>query len=159
LRVITPQVQQAVISMQNIANTRLADLELYFARSLGFALATLGLIVLFFTGIVPIGSAAEPITVEDNDPRAPYAGPLLLVTTLFHTLSTIYCYTRYSNSGQTGYVLGSLAYGALACFGGWCSMFGFSSRVSARTGEDKRTSGFLFPNTSAYDKKADKKVR
>lgn len=38
-------------------------------------------------------------------------------------------------------------------------MFGFSSRVSARTGEDKRTSGFLFPNTSAYDKRADRKAR
>jgi len=97
--------------------------------------------------------------MEDDDPRAPYAGPILLVTTLFHFTSTIYCYVRYTNSGQTGYVLGALGYGAVACLGGWCSMFGFSSRVSARTGEDKRTSGFLFPNTRAYDKRADKKAR
>lgn len=122
-------------------------------------MAILALIVLFFTGIVPIGPAAEPLTTDDNDPRAPYASPILLVTTLFHAISTIYCYVRYTTSGQAGYVLGALAYGGLSCLGGWCSMFGFSSRVSARTGEDKRTSGFLFPNTSAYDKKADKKVR
>lgn len=115
--------------------------------------------VLFLTGLVPIGAAGEPITLDEADPRAPYAGPILLITTLFHGMSTIYCYMRYANVGQTGYMLGAAIYGALACFGGWCSLFGFSSRVSARTGEDKRTSGFLFPNTSAYDKKADKKGR
>jgi len=115
--------------------------------------------VLFLTGLVPIGAAGEPITLDEADPRAPYAGPILLITTLFHGVSAIYCYTRYANVGQTGYMLGAAIYGALACFGGWCSLFGFSSRVSARTGEDKRTSGFLFPNTSAYDKKADKKGR
>lgn len=136
------------------------DLELYFGRSLGFALSTLALSALFFTGSVPIStSASEPISLEDNDPRAPYAGPILLVTTLFHTVSTVYCYVAYTTSGQTGYVLGVVGYGGLACLGGWCVMFGFTSRVSARTGEDKRTSGFLFPNTAAYDKKADRKSR
>lgn len=136
------------------------DLELYFSRSLGFALGTISLIILFFTGLIPIStSASEPISLEDNDPRAPYAVPILQVTTLFHVSSAIYCYTRYSNSGQSGYVLGAIGYGGLALFGAWAIMFGSSSRVSSKTGEDKRTSSFMFPNKSAYDKKADFKSR
>lgn len=85
--------------------------------------------------------------------------PILQVTTLFHILSTIYCYTKYLSTGQSGFILGLIGYGGLSCVGGWSVLFGFTSRVSARTGEDKRTSGFLFPNTAAYDKKADRKLK
>lgn len=134
--------------------------EVYFARSLGFALMILVLIALLFTGTIPITkTASEPISLEENDPKAPYASPILMVTTLFHTMSSIYCYARYLNTSQTGFLLGLLGYGGLSLAGGWSVLFGFTSRVSARTGEDKRTSGFLFPNTSAYDKKADKKLK
>lgn len=135
------------------------DVELYFARSLGFALTALSLISLFFTGAVPIPTSSEAIRLEDNDTQAQYAGAVLLVVSSFHFFSTIYCYTRYANTYQSGYILGAIGYGGLTLLGGWCTMFGFTSRVSARTGEDKRTSGFLFPNANSYDKKADKKVR
>lgn len=136
------------------------DLEVYFGRSLGFALAILALMVLFLTGTIPVStSVSEPISLEDNDPKAPYALPVLYITALMHTLSNIYCYTRYVNSGQSGYLLGAIGYGALACLGAWNLVFGGSSRVSARTGQDKRTSSFLFPNSQAYDKKADPKTR
>lgn len=116
--------------------------------------------VLFLTGTIPVStSVSEPISLEDNDPKAPYALPVLYITSLMHTLSTLYCYTRYTNSAQSGYLLGAIGYGGLACLGAWNVIFGGSSRVSARTGEDKRTSGFLFPNANAYDKKADFKSR
>lgn len=156
--ILMPKLVTGLLAADEAHHT--SDLELYFSRSLGFALGTLALISLFFTGAVPIStSAAEPISLEDNDPRAPYAGPVLLVTSLFHVLTAIYAYVRYANTGQAGYILGAVGYGALACLGSWCIMFGFTSRVSARTGQDKRTSGFLFPNTSAYDKKADSKSK
>ena len=120
----------------------------------------MALMALFFTGTVPIATvASEPISLEDNDAKAPYANSVLLVMSLFEGMSTLYCYTRYANTGQSGFLLGAIAYGGLTLLGGWCVMFGFSSRVSARTGEDKRTSDFLFPNKSAYDKKADKKLK
>lgn len=136
------------------------DLELYFGRSLGFALGIISLMVLFLTGTIPVStSVSEPISLEDNDPKAPYALPVLYITSLMHVLSTLYCYTRYTWSAQTGYLLGAIGYGGLACLGAWNLFFGGSSRVSARTGEDKRTSGFLFPNANAYDKKADFKSR
>ena len=134
------------------------DVELYFARSLGFALIAISLMTLFFTGAVPIPTSSG-IRLEDNDSQAPYAEGILLVVSSFHLLSTLYCYTRYANTAQSGYILGAMGYGGLALLGGWCTMFGFTTRVSARTGEDKRTSDFLFPNASAYDKKADKKVK
>ncbi|KAK5096834.1 hypothetical protein LTS08_007324 [Lithohypha guttulata] len=156
--ILTPKLVVNLLAVDESHHT--SDIEVYFARSLGFALTILAIIVLFFTGTVPIStSVSQPISLEENDSRAPYAMPVIQATTLFHLLSTIYCYTRYLNSGQTGYILGLIGYGGLACAGAWSVLFGFTSRVSARTGEDKRTSGFLFPNTAAYDKKADRKLK
>ena len=102
----------------------------------------------------------EPITLEDSDPKAPYAVPIVIVTELFHAVSLIYCYIRYMSSGQAGFVLGAVGYGVLASMGMWCILFGLSGgRVSSRTGADKRTSGFPFANAEAYNKKQDVKMR
>ncbi|KIW12948.1 hypothetical protein PV08_08135 [Exophiala spinifera] len=136
------------------------ELEVYFSRSLGFALLLIALIVLFFTGTVPLSSSiTEPVSLEDNDPKAPYALPILRITTFFHALSMIYCYGRWINYRQTGYLLGTIGYAAMASFGLWCVVFGTSTgRVSKRTGADKRMAGFPFKNSSAYDKKKDRKM-
>lgn len=99
------------------------------------------------------------MSLEDTDPKAPYAIPILQVTTLFQFLAAVYAYTRYLNYGSTGYILGAVGYAGFAAAGAWSVIFGFTSRVSARTGEDKRTSSFLFPNDKAYDKKADLKSK
>ncbi|KAL2400963.1 hypothetical protein ABEF95_000392 [Exophiala dermatitidis] len=136
------------------------DVEVYFCRSLGFALTLVALIVLFFTGSIPLSSSiSEPVSLEDNDPKAPYAVPILRVTTLFHGLSMVYCYMRYVNYGQTGYILGAMGYGAIASLGLWCVVFGTSGgRISKRTGADKRMAGFPFKNASAYNKRKDRKM-
>jgi glutathione S-transferase len=90
---------------------------------------------------------------------APYAKPIVLVTTFFHCLSTIYCYMRYVNYSQSGYVLGALGYGGIACVGLWVCIFGDQkARRSKRTGADKRTSGFPFKNSAAYNKREDRKM-
>ncbi|KIV79974.1 hypothetical protein PV11_07512 [Exophiala sideris] len=136
------------------------DIEVYLSRSLGFALVLVALIVMFFTGSVPLSSSmSQPVSLEDSDPKAPYAVPIVTVTTLFHALSMIYCYMRWVNYRQTGYVLGAVGYGAMACVGLWCLIFGTSAkRLSKRTGADKRTAGFPFRNTMAYDKRKDRKM-
>lgn len=155
--IITPKV---IITMLASEVHNATEIELYFSRSLGFSLAILALIVLFFTGTIPLSSSiSEPISLEDNDPKAPYAVPLVRVMTLWHSISLIYCYVRYMNSAQTGYVLGALGYGAMAAIGLWIVLFGTTAgRLSKQTGADKRTTGFPFKNDKAYDKKKDRKM-
>jgi hypothetical protein len=140
--------------------TRSTDLETYFCRSLAFALLLVMTIMLFFTGSIPLSSSVtEPISLEDLDPKAPYAVPIVRVTALFHALFLIYCYIRYVNSGQLGFALGAAGYGLLAAMGMWCILFATSGgNISRVTGTDKRTSGFPFRNTKAYSKRRDKKV-
>ena len=116
--------------------------------------------MLFFTGTIPLSSSiTEPVSLEDNDPKAPYAVPIVRVMTLWHSISLIYCYMCYMNSGQVGYVLGALGYGSMAALGMWIVMFGTSGgRISKRTGADKRTAGFPFKNEAAYNKKRERKM-
>jgi hypothetical protein len=143
----------------------LADLEIYFARFLGLTLVLVAVIMLLLTGSIPLTStASEPISMQDSDPKAPYAVPVLRLTMAFHALATIYCYTTYVSSSsslslrQSGFMLGVVGYGALAAMGLWCVMFATSGgKISRRTGADKRTSGFPFRNERAYNKKVDKK--
>ena len=127
---------------------------------MGFALLMIAMVVVLFTGTIPFTSSIkEPISLEDNEPKAPYAGPIVLLTTLYYTLSFIYCYIRYVNYQQTGFVMGAIGYGIMAGFGLWAVIFGDTkARLSKRTGADKRTSGWPFKNTQAYDKKKDRKM-
>ena len=139
---------------------RRSDLETYFCRCTGYSLLLVATIMLFFTGSVPLSSSiSEPISMEDNDPKAPYALPIVRVTTIFHVISLIFCYMRFVNSGQVGFVLGAIGYGLLSAVGMWVLVFGTTaSRLSKRTGADKRTSGFPFKNSEAYNRKRDKKM-
>lgn len=115
--------------------------------------------MMLLTGSIPLTSAAaEPVSTEESDPKAPYAVPVLRLTMVFHSLATIYCYTTYLSSRQSGFMLGVVGYGSLAVMGLWCVLFATSKgKISRRTGADKRTSGFPFKNEKAYNKKIDKK--
>ncbi|KEF56078.1 uncharacterized protein A1O9_07659 [Exophiala aquamarina CBS 119918] len=159
---ISKQKQKQITCPELTDRLKIPDIEVYLSRSLGLSLSVLGVIVLFFTGTIPLSSSiAAPIASLDDstDPKASYAVPILRVTMLFHLLTAIYCYMRYVNVSQTGFLLGSAGYGALACMGMWCMVFGTGAgRTSKRTGADKRTTGFPFKNTSAYDKKKDRKM-
>lgn len=105
--------------------------------------------------------------MDGSDPKAPYAAPVLGLTTSFHALTAIYCYTSYYSShlfGSTqtgsGSMLGMVGYGSLAAMGLWCVLFASGrGRVSSRTGADKRTSGFPFKNVKAYNSKFDKRKK
>lgn len=67
---------------------------------------------------------------------------------------TIFCYARYSTSGQTAFILGAVGSGGLAAVGLWCILFASSSgRISRKTGADKRTSSFPFKNQESASSK------
>lgn len=133
-------------------------LETYFSRTLGFALLAIAVISVLMTGLIPLRTASEPISLSDADPKAPYAIPTILVTTVFHTVCSIYLYTWYSASGQAGFLLGLLGYAGLATLGLWYMMFGSGpGSISKRTGADKRTAGFPFKNVESDKKKVGKK--
>jgi len=118
------------------------------------------MIVMFFTGSIPLSSSiAEPVSLEDNDPKAPYAVPIVRITAVFHSLSGVYCYMRYVHVAHVAYILGTVGYGIMAAIGLWCVLFATSEgKLSKRTGADKRMAGFPFQNTNAYNKKRDKKM-
>ncbi|OLN88550.1 hypothetical protein CCHL11_01972 [Colletotrichum chlorophyti] len=136
-----------------LASTRLKKLtshkalEDYFARSLGFALLTLGLLVVTLSGAVPLAS-------EDQTPPgtvSPYANAALVLSSFHHASAAFYCYSRFLRTGQTAFVLGCLGSAALAVSGLWCLMFaGDKSRRSKKHGYDKDTSSFPFKNTESY---------
>ncbi|MCJ1252468.1 hypothetical protein MMC24_000274 [Lignoscripta atroalba] len=138
-------------------------LEVYFCRSLGITLITLGILTVLLTGSVPLTStfaesSSAAVSTDATDPKAPYAVPTLTLTASFHAASAFYAYTQYMKTGQTSFALSVVGFGSLAAMGLWVLLFGSSSgRISRKTGADKRTSGFPFSNAEASKKKAGRK--
>ncbi|KAI1119675.1 hypothetical protein F5Y14DRAFT_396140 [Nemania sp. NC0429] len=148
---------QAIISLLTIGDdpqapgTTPSGVEPYLARSLGLALLVLGLVTVVLTGSVPVGSSLD----SARDAPSPYVAAALFLTTLHHGAGAAYIWTRYTATGGAGYLLGFVGSAALAAFGMWCLLFGGEkARISRRTGADKRTSGFPFPNAEADRRKA-----
>ncbi|KAE8146063.1 hypothetical protein BDV25DRAFT_163239 [Aspergillus avenaceus] len=135
-----------------------SEMEVYFARALGFALLTVAVLTVMLTGSIPLSSVSEPVTTHDNDPKAPYAVPTLIVTSLFQGWSAFYAYTQYLSTGQTVFALGMTGYAVVAAIGLWCVLFASSNgKISRKTGADKRTAGFPFKNSEAAKKHAGKR--
>ncbi|KAF7589678.1 hypothetical protein BBP40_003970 [Aspergillus hancockii] len=151
--ITSPQIMTSLL----LDETRSAsEMEIYYARCLGFSLLTIAGLTVMLTGSIPLNSTvSEPVTTDDNDPKAPYAVPTLIVTSLFQGFSAFYAYTRYLESGQTAFALGMVGYAAVAAIGLWCVLFASSNgKISRKTGADKRTTGFPFKNTEAAKKHA-----
>ncbi|KAF2842105.1 hypothetical protein M501DRAFT_988369 [Patellaria atrata CBS 101060] len=138
-------------------------LEVYFSRSLGFSILTLGILAVLLTGSVPLSSRlteAGGTTTDPSDPKAPYALPTLSITLFWHTTEAFYCYGMYTQTGIFPFVLGAAISASFSAVGLWCILFASSDgRISRKTGADKRTSGFPFKNNNAASerKKASKK--
>ncbi|THC87799.1 hypothetical protein EYZ11_012757 [Aspergillus tanneri] len=112
------------------------------------------------TGSIPLTSSVvvEPVTAEDSDPKAPYAVPTLMVTTVSHSVSAFYAYSRWLASDQIAFGIGMVGYSVLAAVGLWCILFASSNgKISRKTGADKRTAGFPFRNQEAPKKHSGKK--
>lgn len=137
-----------------------AAMEIYYGRSLGLALITLAVIVAVLTGSVPLTtSVTEAVTTEESDPKAPYAVPTLILSTIFQGSCAFYAYTWYTFTGQAAFAVGVLGYTVVASIGLWCILFASShGRISRKTGTDKRTTGYPFANREAEKKHASKKL-
>ncbi|KAH7414486.1 hypothetical protein DE146DRAFT_37045 [Phaeosphaeria sp. MPI-PUGE-AT-0046c] len=132
-----------------------STLEVYFSRTLGFTLLSLGALTVLLTGSVPLSSRlSEGATTSTTDPKAPYALPTLTITAMFHAAYAFYCYTMWTETGVLSFSLGVLGSAFLAAIAGWCILFASSDgRISRKTGADKRTSGFPFKNSEAERRK------
>lgn len=115
----------------------------------------MALMTLIFTGTIPLTSSYA-ITDEDEDPKTPYAYPMLMITSAYHAAASAYAYLWFSSGGQAAFAIDMAVSGSLASAGLWCILFGTSEgKISKTTGADKRTSGFPFGNAEA-DKKRKK---
>ena len=119
----------------------------------------MAVLTIMLTGSIPLTSSiAEPVSTEDSDPKAPYALPTLMVTSIFHATSAFYAYTWYVSKGQAAFALAIAGYTIIASSGLWCVLFASShGKINRRTGADKRTAGFPFSNAEAAKKHAGKK--
>ncbi|EGX52885.1 hypothetical protein AOL_s00007g221 [Orbilia oligospora ATCC 24927] len=133
-------------------------LEVYFSRSLGFAVITIGLLTVLLTGSIPLKTSFADPSSSLEDPTAPYALPALIITATYHATVSFYCYTMWNETGNFGFGIATIMGTILAASGVWCVLFATSDgRISRKTGADKRTSGFPFKNVEADKRKAGKK--
>ncbi|KAG9253267.1 uncharacterized protein F5Z01DRAFT_658343 [Emericellopsis atlantica] len=143
-----------------------SSLEAYFARSLGFALLALGLIVVLLSGAVPLGSEVDGKIISHRDGSSkltqtapqnglsPYASAALTIAVLHHTAAACYTYSRYAWTGQTGFILGTIGSSFFAALGLYCIMFaGDKAMISRYHKFDQGTSGFPFKNKESYRSK------
>jgi hypothetical protein len=148
-------------------------LEVYFSRTLGFTLLTVGALTVLLTGSVPLSSRLNEgthllpsptsnqnlipkpgVTTSNTDPKAPYALPTLTITAIFHAVYAFYCYAMWTETGVMSFSLGTLGSTFFAAVAFWCILFASSNgRISRKTGADKRTSGFPFKNAEAEKRK------
>ena len=97
-------------------------------------------------------------TAEGGEPMAPYAGPTVMITSIFHAACASYTYSWYLSTGQTIFAVGMGPYVGLASIGLWRLLFASgSSGISRKTGVDMRMTRFPFKNVEADKKRREKK--
>ncbi|CRG84822.1 Putative acetyltransferase C18B11,09c [Talaromyces islandicus] len=100
------------------------DIETYLSRSLGLALLAIAMLVISLSGLLPLTSPTDAISVDETDARAPFATSTILITTLLHGALAFYNYTCYISSSQTALGLGMIGSTIVAATGVWCLLFG-----------------------------------
>ncbi|KAF4469767.1 hypothetical protein FALBO_3353 [Fusarium albosuccineum] len=135
-------------SLLRSENDSASILETYFARSLGFALLALALIVVILSGVLPLETSNE--SSEESAP-SPYATAAILISTLHHVSGAFYCYGRFAWTRETGYLLGCVGSTIFASFGLYCVLFAGDKAMTSRYHKfDQSTSGFPFKNSQSY---------
>ncbi|EPS45127.1 hypothetical protein H072_915 [Dactylellina haptotyla CBS 200.50] len=154
--IMSPTMLVTLLSPEVRETTPLED---YFSRSLGLAIIALGMLTVLLTGSIPLTASFSDTTSGLEDPTAPYALPALVITAVYHTAVSFFCYTMWNETGNFGFGASTIVGAGLAGIGVWCVLFAASDgKISRKTGADKRTSGFPFKNAEADKKKAGKKA-
>ncbi|KAJ5297677.1 hypothetical protein N7508_007926 [Penicillium antarcticum] len=148
-----------IVSMLLDETRPASSMEIYFARCLGLSLFTITVLTVMLTGSIPLTSdIKDSVAADEDDPKAPYAVPTLMVTSVYHAVCAFYAYTWYVGGGQGVFAIAVAGSSGLAAVGLWCMLFASSNgKISRRTGADKRTTGFPFKNSEAAKKHAGKK--
>lgn len=135
-------------------------LEAYLCRSLGMGVITIGLLLVLLTGSIPLTTSfSDPDISGLDDPRAPYAIPTLIISTIYQSAVAFFCYIMWNEVGNFPYVIATVVNSGLAAVGVWCVLFASENgRISKKTGADKRTSSYPFKNVEAEKKKAGKRA-
>ncbi|KAK2755961.1 hypothetical protein FQN54_005758 [Arachnomyces sp. PD_36] len=150
--VISPKI---ILTMMVDEARHSTDLEVYFSRCFGLALLTLAATTILLTGSIPLNATVSaPVTTDEEDPKAPYAVPTLMLTSILHATSAFYNYTWFTFNGLASFGMAVFGSAGLAAIGLWCLLFASShGRISRTTGADKRTTGYPFKNLEAEKKK------
>jgi hypothetical protein len=130
------------------ANLRTA-LEVYLSRSLALVLLTLSLTSVTLSGLIPLPSLqSHSENASGPDPQKAFATPITLLTTLYHFVTAFLLYGTWYSTSSTLLLLGLMASGGLAAVGTFACLFaGDTTRISKRTGKDKRVSGWPLGDT------------
>ncbi|KAI0748146.1 hypothetical protein C8Q80DRAFT_1170391 [Daedaleopsis nitida] len=116
----------------------LTPLESFLAWNTGILLSALSVAL-----VMNVPSGPADITARRETPGHPLLEPLSAACLLISFLSY-----NTSSVGSLGFLL-CLGSGTIGLWGVWAIMFAGSSKISRKTGADKRTSRFLFGNKSA----------
>ncbi|KAH8170226.1 hypothetical protein LIA77_10770 [Sarocladium implicatum] len=139
-----------VASLLRTEQAPTTDLEIYFARALGFAILSLGLITVLLSGAIPLGSSIDEAK-ESSSNISPYANAALTVSLFHHSSAAFHCYGRYTWTSETGFLLGCAGSAFFASAALYCVMFaGDKAMISKYHKFDQGTSGFPFKNKESY---------
>ncbi|KAJ8078905.1 hypothetical protein PM082_013189 [Marasmius tenuissimus] len=131
-------ISQTVPASSNDYRASLTPLESFLATHFG-----LWLVALAASLVLNIPHASPPVTRRVTEPEH----PLLMPFTFASLLSAFLSYNTNS--------VGALAFfyflltGVMGLWGLWALVFNGASKISKKTGADKRTSSFIFGNKSA----------
>jgi hypothetical protein len=86
-----------------------------------------------------------------SDAISPYASAALTITLIHHSCTAFHCYSRYTWTSETGFLLGLLGNSLFAFAALYCVMFaGDKAMISKYHKFDQGTSGFPFKNKESY---------
>lgn len=102
-----------------------------------------------------VGEAkAKTISPAEHAP-SPYHYPATFLTSFYHGVSLIYCYTTYQSTNSVCFAFGMVGSGFLACWGLYCLIFG----GAVEGGGKDRVSGWPFRNRPEREAKREKMMR
>jgi hypothetical protein len=82
---------------------------------------------------------------------SPYANAALTISLLHHSAAALHCYSRYTWTSETGFLLGCIGSAFFASGALYCVMFaGDKAMISKYHKFDQGTSGFPFKNKESY---------
>lgn len=141
----------------------ITSLETYLSRTLALLLLAFAALNLLLTGLIPTADSWKTVRFSPDTKNGgagkdgskgleknPYAVPTVIVTTIYHAITSFYLYANITYGLNFALVIGLACSGTLFCVGMWVLLFGSEKgRISKKTGADRRTGNFPFTNVES----------